>query len=62
MINSLINAFTDETFQKFINEKRRVIEEILSDFTYYSEEKISKSVNSRIKSVESLREKIKRKK
>ena len=61
MINSLINAFTDETFQKFINEKRRVIEEILSDFTYYSEEKISKSVNSRIKSVESLREKIKRK-
>lgn len=61
MINSLITAFSDEAFQKLINEKRRKIEEILSEFTYASEEKISKSVNSRIKSVESLKEKIKRK-
>ena len=61
MIDSLITAFSDEAFQKLINEKRRKIEEILSEFTYASEEKISKSVNSRIKSVESLKEKIKRK-
>lgn len=61
MIDRLITAFSDETFQKFINEKRRRIEEILSDFTNSSEEKVSKSVNSRIKSVESLKEKIKRK-
>lgn len=58
---SLIAAFSDDKFNKLINEKRIVISKILSEFTDKSEHKISKSINSRIKSVNSLKEKLKRK-
>ena len=47
-IENLIEAFSDELFHKLINEKR-IAEEILTEFTASSYEKISRSINSRIK-------------
>ena len=60
-IENLIEAFSDELFHKLINEKRIAIEEILTEFTASSYEKISRSINSRIKNENSLREKLRRK-
>lgn len=60
-IENLIEAFSDESFNKLINEKRIAIEEILTEFTTSSDEKISRSINSRIKNENSLREKLGRK-
>lgn len=60
-IENLIEAFSDESFHKLINEKRIAIEEILTEFTDSSYEKISRSINSRIKNENSLREKLRRK-
>lgn len=60
-IENLIEAFSDELFHKLINEKCIAIEEILTEFTASSYEKISRSINSRIKNKDSLREKLRRK-
>ena len=60
-IENLIETFSDELFHKLINEKRIAIEEILTEFTPSSYEKISRSINSRIKNENSLREKLRRK-
>ena len=60
-IENLIEAFSDDLFHKLINEKRIAIEEILTEFTASSYEKISRSINSRIKNENSLREKLRRK-
>lgn len=60
-LENLIEVFSDELFHKLINEKRIAIEEVLTEFTTSSYEKISRSINSRIKNENSLREKLRRK-
>ena len=62
VINKIMNAFIDEKFQIELQNKRVEIEKILRDYIKeLSRKKVSKEVNSRIKSEESLREKLKRK-
>lgn len=61
-VNDIILAFEDKNFQNMLQEQRVKIEELLKTFIKeLSENKISKEFNSRIKSVESFKEKINRK-
>lgn len=62
-VDNIMNAFMDKELQLELQSKRIEIEKILKDFIIkkLSEEKVSKEVNSRIKSDESLREKLERK-
>lgn len=68
-IENIIKAFTESNFQKLIQNKLCDIETILNEFIYKqnneylqnSEIKISSKILSRIKSKESLREKLSRK-
>lgn len=61
-VESIMSAFIDEEFQKILLGKHITIESILRDFIKnLSVNKVSKEINSRIKSNESLREKLERK-
>lgn len=60
--DDIMNAFIDVEFQSELQRKRIEIEKILKEYIKeLSGKKVSKEINSRIKSEESLREKLERK-
>ncbi|RRC92174.1 hypothetical protein EII25_05070 [Erysipelotrichaceae bacterium OH741_COT-311] len=62
VVDEIMNAFIDIEFQNELQRKRIDIEKILKDYIKkLARKKVSKEVNSRIKSEESLREKLERK-
>lgn len=62
VVDDIMNAFIDVEFQSELQRKRIEIEKILKEYIKkLSGKKVSKEINSRIKSGESLREKLERK-